>query len=241
MINNNITKILDYINKNTLFQRYLANQTLSSEYYYNSLTLCVIDAIFSIGVKYESVKNVIDRYCQYFGIQKLRQNVNIYPSTQSQEKITDLIDRYEKLGEEFMRKHVYCNNQRTSTTNGFTKAQAVLEFCRVLNSYNVEYFQDLQNIVNNPDFDEEIKKIPGQKSGISLSYFFMLAGDDQLIKPDRMIIRFLIETTGIEYTPHDAALIIKKLCQHLSSHYPSMTPRLLDHVIWNYMRNQSNV
>ena len=36
-----------------------------------------------------------------------------------------------------------------------------------------------------------MRAIPGQRSGISLTYFFMLAGSDDLVKPDRMLGRFL--------------------------------------------------
>ena len=46
----------------------LEGATLGREYYYNSLSLCVIDAVFSIGVRYESVRAVVRRYCQRFQI-----------------------------------------------------------------------------------------------------------------------------------------------------------------------------
>ena len=35
----------------------LDNVKLSDEYYYQSLSLCVIDHVFSIGVKYTSTRN----------------------------------------------------------------------------------------------------------------------------------------------------------------------------------------
>ena len=36
-----------------------------------------------------------------------------------------------------------------------------------------------------------VREIPGQISGISFDYFRMLAGDDTLIKPDRMVQRYI--------------------------------------------------
>jgi hypothetical protein len=84
------------------------------------------------------------------------------------------------------------DKERTSTRNGILKAEAVYRFCKVLNNYGVNYFQDVKKLFyGNEQFEEEIKSIPGQKSGISLVYFYMLAGEDNWIKPDRMIIRFL--------------------------------------------------
>ena len=38
--------------------------------------------------------------------------------------------------------------------------------------------------------EKKIKEIPGQKSGLSFKYFLMLVGNENLIKPDRMIIRY---------------------------------------------------
>ena len=37
----------------------LSSASLSSSYYYDSLPYCVIDAVFSIGVKYTSTQNVV--------------------------------------------------------------------------------------------------------------------------------------------------------------------------------------
>ena len=41
------------------------------------------------------------------------------------------------------------------------------------------------------DYESKIKRIPGQRSWISLQYFYMLARSDEVIKPDRMVIRYL--------------------------------------------------
>ena len=37
---------------------------VAEKYSYASLPLCVIDSVFSIGVRYEGVRNVIERYCR---------------------------------------------------------------------------------------------------------------------------------------------------------------------------------
>ena len=40
----------------------LSSASLSASYYYDSLPYCVIDAVFSIGVKYTSTQNVVKNY-----------------------------------------------------------------------------------------------------------------------------------------------------------------------------------
>ena len=95
----------------------------------------------------------------------------------------------------------------------------------------------IKNLTSHPTFDNEIKSIRGQGSGLTLKYFLMLAGDDNLIKPDRMLEAFF--SRFIEEKKINDALIqqvCEELVQKLFKTYPHITPRLLDHQIWNYER-----
>ena len=49
-------------------QFHLSELKLSASYYYASLPLCVIDSVYSIGVRYTSTKNTVKSYCDYFGL-----------------------------------------------------------------------------------------------------------------------------------------------------------------------------
>ncbi|MDR3245244.1 MAG: hypothetical protein LBT50_02290, partial [Prevotellaceae bacterium] len=88
------------------------------------------------------------------------------------------------------------------------------------------------------NFESAIRKINGQGSGISLTYFFMLAGEDNLIKPDRMIIQFLFDRTGKEFKPPECQEILTGIANELNNRGKNISPRLLDYSIWNYQRNQ---
>ena len=57
----------------------LENIKLGDEYFYNSLPLCVIDAVFSIAVRYEVTCNVVNSFCRKIKINKLRPLKNNYP------------------------------------------------------------------------------------------------------------------------------------------------------------------
>src|SRR5205085_11775930 len=50
----------------------LATAALDAEYHYQSLPLCVIDAVFSIGVKYSGTRRVVARYCEFTGQRRIR-------------------------------------------------------------------------------------------------------------------------------------------------------------------------
>lgn len=103
-----------------------------------------------------------------------------------------------------MATELFVNSQRTSTSSGILKSEAVLQFLKVLEKHHVERFADIEKVFNNDDFENEIRAIKGQASGISLKYFYMLAGKEDLIKPDRMIIGFLKEALESSVTVDEA-------------------------------------
>ena len=50
----------------------LANAKLSEEFFYNSLALCVIDAVFSLGISYTATRNVVKNFCSKLKIKMFR-------------------------------------------------------------------------------------------------------------------------------------------------------------------------
>lgn len=67
----------------------------------------------------------------------------------------------------------------------------------------------------------------------------MLAGEDNSIKPDRMIIRFLERVLQRKVKLDEAQTLLQATSKILAEKYPNMTPRLLDYQIWNYVRNNN--
>jgi hypothetical protein len=216
----------------------LESASLGDEYYYQSLPLCVIDAVYSIGVRYEGIKNVVARYCERFDLQRIRATNGAISPAHEQESITAFCEKAERIGPANMAIDVYRNRQRTSAINGILKADAVLRFAAVLRKYNIEYLQDISAAIGNIALEKDIRSIPGQSSGISLKYFLMLAGSDDLIKPDRMILGFLGVALGRLVSPTESQDLLTAAVEQLRDKYPSLTPRLLDHEVWKYQRDQ---
>ncbi|MDQ7839166.1 MAG: hypothetical protein RDU59_11830 [Thermodesulfobacteriota bacterium] len=206
----------------------LADTKLGAEYGYGSLPLCVIDAIFSISVRYESVKNVIGRYCNFFRISQ---------GTPDQQTLQEMIEAYRRYGVDYFVESIYSNRQRTSTSSGILKAEAVLRFACILRAHEVDVMRDITKLYDDYTFEAEIRNIPGQASGLSLRYFFMLSGNDDLVKPDRMITRFLQRALGRAISMEEAQLLITEACRSLKPEFQHLTPRLLDHAIWNFQRD----
>ncbi len=226
--------------KNYCIEKIDLRGELGDEYFYQSLPLCVIDAVYSIGVRYSSTKRVIERYCQYFSITKMREYRNEMPPEESQESIEEFQQKINNSGSEEFAKEIFKNKQRTSTKSGILKSEAVLQFANVLKKYEVNYFQHIDKIISNEDFENDIKLTPGQNSGISLKYFFMLAGLDKFIKPDRWILKFIKDILNLNrvVTHKEAQECLTEVCEMLKPKYPNLTPRLFDHIIWKYERKK---
>jgi hypothetical protein len=216
----------------------LAQAKLDPEFFYMSLPLCVIDAVFSIGVNYSGVRKAVKRYCDTYGLQEYRIPQLELPPISDQESITSFCMKAEEAGPQKMAQEVFCNSQRTSSRGGILKAQAVLEFAKVLRGFGIDNFQDIAKANYLGEIASEVRRIKGQKSGISLKYFWMLAGDQDLIKPDRMILGFLKSALGHEVTESGAEGILRGATAILRTTYPHLTPRLLDNTMWNYQRSQ---
>lgn len=226
-----INKVTKYCIDNIDFQ----DRDENNDYYYSSMPFCVIDSVFSIGVRYEGVVNVVERFCEYYGINQRAKRKHTIPKKNEQISTTEFLKLFGNKTPKFLAENVF-NKQRTSTKNGILKSEAVLRFLKILKDFKIESYQDIPKLVTNEYFEACIKSIPGQRSGISLKYFFMLAGTDDLIKPDRMILRFLKDATGQTFTLSQCQEVLTAVTLELNRKKYNLTPRLLDNFIWNYQR-----
>ena len=214
----------------------LQDANLGEEYYYSSLSQCVLDAVFSIGVRYASTQNVVTRYCLFCEMPKYRDRHKPFPLEADQQPLSEFVKMISATGSTTFAESVFQNMQRTSSQNGILKAEAAYRFAKTLTKFGVNYLQDIHLIRNSAQFEANIRRIPGQTSGISLRYFYMLTGDDNLVKPDRMIHRFLFSAQQRNFSSDEAQTILLETSDILKNKYPHITPRILDYLIWCHQR-----
>jgi len=215
------------------------DEEIGQEFHYAHLPLCVVDAVFSIGVRYESVKNVVKNVAAKSHSVIYREDKAL-PPLASQMTTTAFLELFRGLSAQELAESVFLNQQRTSSTNGILKADATMQFLKILQKYQVEYLQDVEKIRDRSGFEKEITAIKGQSSGISLKYFYMLTGNDDLIKPDRMIMRFLRENLNTEFTQDEAQEILHEAAKLISGKLNrEVTTMYLDHYIWLYQRSRA--
>ncbi len=229
---NPVKRLADYIERVKL-----TKVELGDEFHYASLPLCVIGAVFSIGVTAKSADNAVERFCERNGwpqnwrrlvLSRAELGAGSHP-------ISELLALYDGLTPEDAADKLYSNRQRTSPRSGILKAEAVRRFAEALRQAGIETFEDMT-----PDKLEQaeaiILGIPGQSSGISFDYFQMLAGNDDLVKPDRMVQRFVGEAlkTKREQEPRQASLLVQLAARELNKRRGDdyWTPQMLDNAIW---------
>jgi hypothetical protein len=207
---------------------------LGPEYSYHSLPLCVIDAVFSIGVRHRNVQNVVEAWC----VAQTPKWPKYSTTAKARHIITDLIQVTKGYaGVDLAHRFFGGNRQRTSSRSGILKADAVVQFAKALQKNGVDDFPDIRDADRAERAKQAVRSIPGQGSGLSFDYFLMLAGDDSYVKPDRMICRFVAEAAGRpDISPYTARDAVVAACSILAREFPNLTPRLLDHLIWSYQR-----
>jgi hypothetical protein len=215
----------------------LQDAVLGNEYFYQSLPLCIIDAVYSIGVKYEGVQNVVRRYCRYFDLKEFREPRERIPLQPEQQSLFDFIETFTKIGVEKFTDAVFQNRQRTSSRNGILKSDAVFRFAKACYESDMNFLQDVGPRAMDARLETDLRKIPGQS--ISIGYFFMLAGSDDLVKPDRWILSFLTRCLGRSAGVAEAQALLFAACEIIRVNHPNLKPRLLDNLIWRYERGRT--
>jgi len=219
----------------------LEGARLSDSYYYQSLPLCIIDSVFSIGVRYGQVLNVIETFCRQTGWVRYRVHGSAFPAKADQQTVSNLL---EVLGHHpNPEKSLFHNsgyaNPAAKEESRILKANLVKQFAAALVAREIDTYEDLKSYPKPECLDCSLCGLPSLKSGVVVRYFRMLAGDDTQVKPDRMILRFLCEALGSSVGTDEAVELVRGASSILEKDFPGMNPRLLDHEIWKYQRGRS--
>ena len=218
----------------------LESAQLSNAYYYQSLPFCIIDAVFSLGVRYGQVENVIRNVAKVADWNIFRSNGSNFLSANQQKNISDLlseINKHKNPCQTLFNNRGYANPSARNVTK-VQKADLVHKFAGVLKKHEIETFQDLASYGNPDALDAALCALPALTSGVGVRYFRMLSGDENQVKPDRMIQRFIKDAIGKNLDVNTCVTLIQSACQMLKAKYSALTPRLLDHEIWKFQRKQ---
>lgn len=212
--------------------------SVAERVFFAHLPLCVVEAVFSINSTAQATRKVVERCAAALQIAPFAEL--LYPPQDEQLSISAFCQQIGERKPLDLAENLFANRQRTSVTNGILKAEAVQRFCAVLQQFGVEYLQDASDILQRAELCAALRQIPGQRSGVSLSYFAMLTGDQQQVKPDRMLARFIAQALQCE-EPSVARIseLMLGACELLRRDFPVLTPMQLDKLVWAYQRKKS--
>lgn len=194
---------------------------------YDGLAEATIDAIWSMGVRYQGVSNVLDRYRSW-----VRETHAVSSRLRTASQLGADIESVD--GPEAFADQVVRNRQRTSTRSGILKAEAVLTATGVYSAHGIDAAADLVAKASDEGLKSDWLAIKGQGSGISWRYLLMNTRVDD-IKPDRMICRFVARTLNVPGVSSERAHSeVTSAFTILQRGLPDLTLRGLDHAIWRY-------
>lgn len=201
-----------------------------------SLSLCIADAVWSIGANYDSVVVPLTRnLAATLGVAQ-----PTVPATDPIGVDPLPLTRIVELGIDELT--ALTNRQRTSALGGILKSEAVLRHARVFVEHGVTTRAQAVDLFTDTSrfdaLDTALRSIPGEGAdAVRRGYLWMLIGHDDLIKPDRMVLRWLAQH-GLDVDPAGASDVIAQLIAPVSQRLGRQaTAWEIDHALWSAGRD----
>jgi hypothetical protein len=228
-----VTKVIEYIRLNLGASLSEANADADE---YASLPQCVIDAVYSLGANYSSTRRTVEEWSKRNGWELCR---GIGVREHTIEEFLGILEPYKNRWDE-MADVVFDNSQRTSSTSGIRKAEAVFHFATAFRKFGVNTRADALKLDTEGDLRREIERIRGQASGLSFKYCLMNAGRTDIVKADRMVRRFGAKALGVRsVSAQFAERLVIEASSRLRAEFPGLTATALDNKIWKFESAQS--
>ena len=194
--------------------------------YPDSLALAVLDAIWSLGIRYTTTRGVVTRYTMHR---------RFAGGDAAHDALTDLLGLYDRLGGVDAFTTTIGTLNRVSTQPGAAlKGEAVHQAATALQSLGIDtaaQFRQAQGTDLGTQAETAWRAVPGQSSGISWRYLRMLLGIAD-VKPDRMVKRFIATALGTDEQQLSTDQAVR-LVQAAAAHHGA-EQHTLDHEIWKY-------
>lgn len=190
-------------------------------YDYHSLSLCIIDCVYSLRAQYYSTTvPVVERYtAHYLGNDK----------HSSKDSVTDLITHIHESGGPIpFAADILKNNQKSGKV---LKSEICLNLARYLQYLHIETMDDFRTFEAPELLEIVIRSVKGMGDA-GTNYLFMLAGDPDRCKPDVHIHHCVRDACGKDISNDNCQLLFREAVSELVKDYPWLTVAKLDGIIW---------
>lgn len=194
--------------------------------YPRSLALCIVDSIYSTGIRYGTVVKVVDRYIAY------RRDSGADALTDG---TPELLATFDELGgAEAWAEQIGTKNKVSTSRGAPFKAEAVQAVAQALYGQGINTADDFRAVASSNEA-ETLKSIwtatPGQRSGLTWNYAQMLAQIPN-VKADRMVERYVARALGVETATLNRGDAEREVAQLAAAKGWDLIQ--LDHAIWRF-------
>ena len=191
---------------------------------YNSISLCIMDCVYSLRTKYDVTRKIVERY-----IEKYLKGDKSYKN----DNCKNLLNNINRVGTEKFANEILKNNQKLARR---IRTEICKDLCERLLWLNINSLEDFKRFKNIELLELVICSVKGIGNA-GLNYLFMLAGDKNRCKPDVHIKRFVKNACNAEFADeNDYQILFSKAVSELKKKYPNISSvSVLDGIIWrNY-------
>lgn len=197
--------------------------SIDDQYSYQSLSVCIIDCVYSLRAQYFSTTvPVVDRYADMY----LRGD-----KLSSMDTLKDFMERIDQAGGcEAFANDVLQNKQSLS---GRRKTEICYELARKLHDLlSINTLKEFQTYAKPELLDIVLRSVKGFGDA-GINYLYMMAGDSSKCKPDVHIHRCIKDAIGKDVSNEQCQYILTEAVKLLLPDHPRLTVRNLDGLIWN--------
>lgn len=190
-------------------------------YEYRSLSVCIIDCVYSLRAKYFSTTvPVVNRYVEYY-----LENDKLSPN----DTVTELINHIlEAGGPDSFAANVLKNNQKSGR---ILKSEVCLKLAQYLRYLHIETLDDFR-FFEAPELLETVVRSVKGMGDAGTNYLFMLAGDPNRCKPDVHIHHCVKDACGEDISNENCQILFSEAVAELVKEHPGLTVAKLDGIIW---------
>ena len=204
----------------------LTNLALPDEFFPAHLSVAIIDAVLdSRGKNSENAVPASERYCRWAGIARTRADRWDEPLPEAQESLTDMIGRFDELGDRQAAEAAFGTKQLLPDASN-ARVESVPRAARALRRAGIEVLQDVEARQS-----EEVERILRDCAAFgeaAARLFLMYAGSDDFVHGDGCVRRFVAGALGrTEVSAARAKRLVRSCAYELA-----LSPRYLDDQIW---------
>lgn len=190
-------------------------------YDYHSLTVCIIDCVYSLRARYETVTlPVVQRYADHC--------MNGDPNAAG-DTLSSFLARVDAIGENAFAQEILRNRQ---LTGGRPKIAVCRQLAHYLQLLHIDTLDDFRNYEAPELLEAVIRAVKGIGSA-GTHYLFILTGDENRCKPDVHIHCCIRDACDHDLPDDECQQLFTDTIALLHARHPALTCRDLDAIIWS--------